>query len=208
MEEVKPSVSAIMPIDTDILLAYGAVVNRLKKNTTIYRQDEKARYYFQVLEGEVKTYNLSVQSKEYVQGLFGPGESFGEPPLFIDETYPANAVTTADSVIIKINRDIFSQILRDHPAIQMHLLRYFAQKIYDKSMAARMLNQPSPEDRIMDFLTYYKKKTSRSANRILIPFTRQELANQTGLRIETVIRTLRKLSENNKVEIIEHKVYF
>lgn len=197
-----------MTINTDILLAYGAVVNRLKKNTVIYRQDEKARYYYQVLEGEVKTYNLSQASKEYVHGLFGPGESFGEPSVFLEEPYPANALTTKDSVIIKVNRDIFNQILREHPEIQMHLLRYFAQKLYDKSMAARMLNQPSPEDRIMDFLTYYKKKTSKSTQRILIPFTRQELASQTGLRIETVIRTLRKLSEAGKVEIVEHKVYF
>jgi CRP/FNR family transcriptional regulator len=197
-----------MTMNTDILLAYGAVVNRLKKNTMIYRQDEKARFYFQVLEGEVKTYNLSQASKEYVHGLFSPGESFGEPSFFLDEPYPANALATKDSVIIKVNRDIFHQILLDHPEIQMHLLRNFAQKLYDKSMAARMLNQSSPEDRIMDFLMYYKKKTSKSTQRIQIPFTRQELASQTGLRIETVIRTLRKLSESGKVEIIDHKVYF
>ena len=197
-----------MTMNTDILLAYGAVVNRLKKNTMVYRQDEKARFYFQVLEGEVKTYNLSQTSKEYLHGLFGPGESFGEPSFFLDEPYPANALTTKDSVIIKVNRDVFHQILQDHPEIQMHLLRNFAQKLYDKSMAARMLNQSSPEDRIMDFLMYYKKKTSKSTQRIQVPFTRQELASQTGLRIETVIRTLRKLSESGKVEIIEHKVYF
>ncbi|WP_369791989.1 helix-turn-helix domain-containing protein [Sediminibacterium sp. C3] len=41
-----------------------------------------------------------------------------------------------------------------------------------------------------------------------MPFTRQQLADFTGLRVETVIRTLSKLSERNKVKIIDHKLYY
>lgn len=71
-----------------------------------------------------------------------------------------------------------------------------------------MLNNQTPEERILAFLTYYKKKKSTTPDKIQIPYTRQELANLTGLRIETVIRTLRKLNETQKVDIINHKVYF
>jgi len=197
-----------MPIDSNILITYGAAVNKVKKNTIVFHQDEMARFFFQLLEGQVKIYNLSPNSKEFVQAIINTGESFGEPALFIHEPYAANAMTTRDSILLKLSRDTFFHVLDDHPDIQKSLLTTFAQKIYDKSMSARMLNQETPEQRILDFMTYFKKKTSASLDKILIPYTRQEMANLTGMRTETVIRTLKKLNELKKVEIIKHKVYF
>ncbi len=197
-----------MPIDTDILITYGATVNRLKKNTVIFSEGDKARYYFQILEGQVKTFNLNPKQKEFVQGIFNAGESFGEPPLFIDEAYAATAVTMGDTILLRLLKNTFMDILKDHPAIQMSLLESFSQKLVDKSVSARILNVQSPEQRILEFLAHYKKKSSASAERILVPFTRQEIANLTGLRIETVIRTLRKLNEAKKVDITNHKVYY
>lgn len=35
-----------------------------------------------------------------------------------------------------------------------------------------------------------------------------EIANFTGLRVETVIRTFAKMKSTNKIEIINHKIYF
>ena len=197
-----------MPIDANILITYGTAVNRYKKNTIIFQQDDLAKFYYQILEGQVKTFNLNSNFKEYVQGIFNDGDSFGEPALLIQEPYASNAVTTRDSVILKLSRTIFLQILEENPEIQKSMLCTFAQKLYDKAVSARMLNNQAPEERILDFLGYFKKKSTSTEDKILIPYTRQELANLTGLRIETVIRTFRKLSETNKVDIINHKVYY
>ncbi len=38
--------------------------------------------------------------------------------------------------------------------------------------------------------------------------TRQEIANLTGLRVETVIRTLKKMETEKLVCIINRKLYF
>ncbi|MBL0008863.1 MAG: hypothetical protein IPP25_17235 [Saprospiraceae bacterium] len=46
-----------MPIDSNILITYGAAVNRYKKNTIIFQQDDRAKFYYQILEGQVKTFN-------------------------------------------------------------------------------------------------------------------------------------------------------
>jgi CRP-like cAMP-binding protein len=197
-----------MPIDTDILITYGATVNRLKKNTIIFSQGDKARFYFQILEGQVKTYNLNPKQKEFVQGIFNTGDSFGEPSLFIEEPYSVSAITTENSILLRLPKNTFMDILKDHPAIQMSLLISFSKKLLDTSVSSRILNIKSPEQRILEFLEHHKKKSSVSSERILVPFTRQEIANLTGLRIETVIRALRKLNEENKVDITHHKVYY
>ena len=197
-----------MSIDTDLLITYGATVNRIKKNTVIFSQGDRPKYYFQILEGQVKIFSLNTNQKEYVHGLFNAGDGFGEPSLFVEEPYAKNAIATKETVILRLQKNTFFEILRDRPEIQMDMLRLFAQKINDKAFTVRMLNTQSPEQRILDFLDHYKKKSSDTAERMLIPFTRQELASLTGLRIETVIRTLRKLYQTKEVDIIDHKVYY
>jgi CRP-like cAMP-binding protein len=59
----------------------------------------------------------------------------------------------------------------------------------------------------MAFLNAHKKGKNCNEKE-LIPFTRQEIANFTGLRVETVIRALSKMSKCKKVDIINHKIYY
>ena len=84
----------------------------------------------------------------------------------------------------------------------------FAQKIYSKARTSKEVINQKPEFRIIAFLNSFKKKTGNPTEKILIPYTRQEIANYTGLRVETVIRVFTKLNKNNKVEIINHKIYY
>lgn len=75
-------------------------------------------------------------------------------------------------------------------------------------MAAELAQQ-SPENRILKILDYLKFEV----NHIITPFgyktdlTRQYIADLTGLRVETVIRTLKELEQKNEVKIINRKVY-
>ena len=43
--------------------------------------------------------------------------------------------------------------------------------------------------------------------RFLVPYTRQQIADMTGLRVETVIRTVSRLKEEGKISVIKHKIY-
>ncbi len=197
-----------MQIDLDLLYSWGAVAKKYKKNEIIFEEEEVAHFYYQILDGGVRMYNSNEEGKEFTQGLFGCGDGFGEPPLFINETYPAKAITIQDSTILKLSKDKFFKILDEYPSIQKDFLLLFAQKIHSKSRTSKEIINQKPEFRIIAFLNSYKKKSGNSGEKILIPFTRQEIANYTGLRVETVIRVFAKLNETNKVEIVNHKIYY
>lgn len=198
----------IMQIDTDILIAWGAVPKKFRKNEMIFREGDKPRYYYQIVSGKVKMFNSSNETKELTQGIFSEGESFAEPPIFIDEIYPANAVTLTDTVIMRILKERFLQLLDEYPALQRKFLELFSKRIYAKALLARELVSSSPEDRIRNFLQHYKKKHSDVPDRVHIGVTRQEIANSTGLRVETVIRTLQKMRTKNIVSIIDKKLFY
>ncbi len=197
-----------MQINTDILIAWGAVSKKYKKNEIIFLEGDSPRYYFQVISGKVKMYNTSNDTKELTQGIFTDGESFAEPPIFLEETYPASAITVTETVIMRILKDRFLKLLDEYPELQRKFLKLFSQRIYIKSLLARELASNSPEERITSFLQQYKKKFKSTPEKLHINFTRQEIANFTGLRVETVIRTLQKMKVKKTVTIIDKKLYF
>ena len=117
-----------MQIDLDLLYSWGAIAKEYKKNEIIFDEDEVANFYYQIIEGSVRMFNSNDEGKEFTQGIFCNGESFGEPPLFINETYPATAVTIQDSKIMKFSKDKFLKILDEYPSIQKQFLDFIGTK--------------------------------------------------------------------------------
>jgi CRP/FNR family transcriptional regulator len=196
-----------MMIVNDILIAWGGVAKKYRKNEIIFLEGDSPRYYYQIITGKVKLFNNS-DTKELTQGIFTDGDGFGEPPLFIDEVYPSTAITISETVIIRLLKENFLKLIDEYPDIQKNFLRIFSWRIYEKSRLARELINNSPEERIITFLRYYKKKIGTSDERLRIDFTRQEIANFTGLCVETVIRTLSRMNAKKKVAIIDKKLYY
>ncbi len=196
-----------MLINCDILIAYGGCAKKHEKDAIIFREGTPARFLYQIVEGEVKLYSTNNEGKDLIQGIFKTGDSFGEPPLLLDKTYPSTAQTTTPSVIIRITREKLLNILDDYPEINKRLLYTFAERIYNKATAAQIWLSHTPEEKIIGFLNKVKEDCEET-EKLLIPFTRQQIADFTGLRVETVIRTLIKMSEQDRVSIIDHKLYY
>lgn len=197
-----------MQIDTDILITWGAVAKKFKKGDFIFHEGDYPRFYYQIMDGTVKMFNTNLDGKEFTQSEFKTGHSFGEPPLFIDENYPSTAVACQDSIILKLSKEKFLEILDEYPVYQKQMIILFARRIYSKATTAREIINNTPESRIIGFLNDFKKKNNKEDASIEIPYTRQEIANYTGLRVETVIRTLTKMKTKKIVQIIERKLIY
>lgn len=81
-----------------------------------------------------------------------------------------------------------------------------AHRIHSKAKTAKYIINQKPEFRVLAFLNANKK--GNGDHKELVPFTRQEIANFTGLRVETVIRVISKMKANKKIDIVNHKIYF
>ena len=194
-------------IDQDILITWGAAFKKYQKNELVFREGQEARVYFQIISGGVKMCSSSISGdKELIQGIFYSGQCFGEPPLFVQEVYPSSARVTEDSIIAKLSKDRFFSLLREYPDVHYEITSCLARRLHNKAIALGKFINDSPEVRIPNFLDWYKKYHKLSPNPTAIPLTRQEIANFTGLRVETVIRALRKMAEEGKIQIIHRKI--
>ncbi|HOY96300.1 MAG TPA: Crp/Fnr family transcriptional regulator [Catalimonadaceae bacterium] len=197
-----------MVIHPDLITTWGGKTKIFKKNDFIFMEDEEPKWFFQILRGKVRMFNSNEDGREFTQGHFQDGDSFGEPPLLILRPYPTTAQTMEDSVIQMLDKEVFFQILEEYPEIKTSLLQQMATRVYDKAMVSRSIVNCKPENRVLALLERHKERLAPLRDKSLISLTRQEIANHTGLRVETVIRTINKLAKRKTLEIRDHKIYF
>ena len=155
-------------IDLDLLLLHGAFCKEYDKGEILFYEGDEALFYYQVVEGSVKMYNANDEGKEYTQGYFSEGQSFGEPPLFINECYPASAMTFQKSKIIKLPKERLWEILDAFPSIQRQFLKLMARRIHNKATTSKDIINQKPEFRIQAFLDTCKK-SKRKTNYCFYP---------------------------------------
>lgn len=196
-----------MNLDIQLLKSKGAVARHYEKNEILFYEDEPANYFYQVIEGSVKLFNYNTEGRQFLQGIFSDGESFGEPPLFIGEKYPSTAVTLKRSHVLRMKKEDFLEMIASQPGMQMEMIRNLSHRLYQKAITSREIVNQTPESRIIAFLDNYKRKV-REDVKSEVPFTRQMIADFIGLRVETVIRTLSRMNRENKVDIINRKIVY
>lgn len=194
-------------IEEKFLLEKGALLRKYKKDQSIFYEGDKAMYYFQIARGSIKMVSVNDTGKEFIQGLFKEGDSFGEPVLLIDESYPASAIANEDSIIIKLNKGSFLNILRENSDIHFRFSRILAKRIFYKALMAKEISTSGPEERVFSVLKIFKKNNNLNGETYRVELSRQQIADMTGLRVETVIRTVKKLQEKKLIKIERGKIY-
>lgn len=193
----------------ELLEKYGAVKKSFDKNEVIFEEGNLPSNYYQIISGEVKMSNYNDDGREFIQGIFYKEQSFGEPPLFLNQNYPANAIAVEDSQIVLLSKNNFMKLLEENHAISIKIIENLAQRLYYKSVMAAEMSTQEPEHRVLKLMdhgiAYFNFK--KDANGYLINFTRQQIGDLTGLRVETVIRTIKALEKKGLLKIINRKVY-
>lgn len=196
-------------IPEKLLLHYGAHNKLFMKNEFIFQQGQRAHYYYQILTGEVKMNNLRENGKEFIQSFFLASQSFGEPPLFSEITYPANAVATQDSEILCLPKEQFLTLLLENPDIHLEVTTAIASRLYYKAIMASEISSQEPEHCILRILDYLKEDVYKLTEpfSFKVNLTRQQIADLTGLRVETIIRATKSLEKKNEIVIKKRKIY-
>ena len=196
-------------IAAELLEKHGTLKKSFNKNEIIFEEGNLPMYYYQIISGEVKMSNYNDDGREFIQGIFYKEQSFGEPPLFLNQKYPANAIAVEESEVFFLPKIDFMKLLAENPAVSLKIIENLAQRLYYKSIIAAEISTHEPEHRVLKLIdhgiAYFNFKKNEDG--YLINFTRQQIGDLTGLRVETVIRAIKTLEKKGELKIIKRKVY-
>src|SRR5690348_7148879 len=100
-------------INIDLLLTWGATYKKVCKGEVIFLEGSHANFYYQLVSGKVKWVTINEDGREFIQMMVEEGESFGEMPLFDNGPYAASAIAEEDSVLIRLHKNSFLQLMRE-----------------------------------------------------------------------------------------------
>ena len=195
-------------ISDSLLLEFGARRLSIKKGETLFYAGDTPKNFYRIAAGEIKMNNFNDEGKEFIQGIFAPGMSFGEPPLFIDKPYPANAEALTDAEVLVLSKEAFFEMLRKNPEVNLAMSVTLSQRLYFKSIMASEISSQDAEHRIIKLIDYFKEIVGLAPNeKYKVSLTRQQIADLTGLRVETVIRAIKALEKKGSLTITERKIF-
>jgi CRP-like cAMP-binding protein len=201
-------------IEEELLYQFGAELKHFEKNAVIFSEGQSPNYYYQIKEGTIKLNNFKDDGKEFIQNIFYQKQSFGESLLFLDSPYPMNAISLSHSQVFLLTKTKFHELLDTYSQVSQRLNKILSQRLYYKYKMLLNLSSTDPQMRLLGLMDYLKsfqqifQKEQADENFYEIPLTRQQLANLTGLCVETVIRTIKKMEVDNRLKLEGRKIYY
>ncbi|MCX7550334.1 Crp/Fnr family transcriptional regulator [Xanthomarina sp. F2636L] len=193
-------------IPSNILETYNPILKTFSKGEIVFNETEIPKYYYQLKSGKIKMFNLTEDGKEFTQGFFDKNTSFGEPPLFGSFAYPASAMCLTDCEVYILKKNVFLNLLKAQPDIHLKFTKLLCNRMLYKAKIMKELSIHPPEHRILTLL-HHLKDSAKTEDLFEVKLTRKQISDLTGLRVETVIRTIKHLEKTKKLILKQRKVF-
>ena len=195
-------------IEINTLLDWGATYKKVATGEMIFREGTEGHFYYQLVNGSVRWVNINEDGREFIQYIVEPGECFGELTMFEETDYAASAIANKESLVLRLQKASFLQLLKENSSIHFSFTTMLAQRLRNRFLFLNEVACHSPEHRIEALFNVLKKTNKGICPKCyMIKLTRQQVANMTGLRVETVIRTIRDLENRGILSIERGKVF-
>jgi CRP/FNR family transcriptional regulator, anaerobic regulatory protein len=169
-------------------------VEKYSAGAAIFWQGDPAAHVFEVVEGVLRIFKILSDGRRVITGFHYAGDLIGVS-LRDRYLYSAEAVTPAK--VRRFARNRFQSEIAGSPELRPQL---FA-RLCDEMAAAQdqmvLLARKNAEERVCSFLLSIVDRTGDDNDpqpTIELPMTRLDMADYLGLTIETVSRTMTKLT--------------
>ena len=181
------------------------------RNITIDRQYQKGEYIFSegdegngfyvIITGSVEIYKASLEGKEKILHIFGPGEPFGEVPVFSGDRFPANARTLAKTHLLFFPRQAFVNLIAANPALALKMMAVLSLRLRQFTVQIEHLTLKEVPGRLAAYLIYSLQEQNDDGSRITLTISKGQLASLLGTIPETLSRILARMVKQKLIKV-------
>lgn len=184
---------------SDALLS-RATIRCYRRGETIFLQNERAEHLYVVLAGWVKLYRMTESGAEAVIAVFSAGQSFGEAVAFQGFPYPVNGEAVSGCRLLRINRNIFLDLVRSDPDCVAPVLSAMYHHFHSLIVQIEALKARTGSQRVASFLLELTD-TSEGAAKVTLPHDKVLVAGRLGMKPESLSRAFSRLRRDAGVRI-------
>jgi len=185
------------------------------KGHLIFQEGDAANGFYIVNIGKIKVFKLSIEGKEQILHIYGPGHTFGEVPVFQGKNFPASAMAIEDSSILFLPRDKFVNLITTTPALSMNMLADLSKRLRAFTIQIENLSLKEVPARLAAYiLTLSREKESKPQGSIknndpmvTLPISKAQLANLIGTTPETISRIFKKMVDAQLIDLKAKNIF-
>jgi CRP/FNR family cyclic AMP-dependent transcriptional regulator len=167
----------------------------------VYAECSQPLGIYTVCKGRAKIYSTDSKGQQMINWIRHPGDTFGHIALFSEHEYICDARTMGDTVLSFVDAKKFEQFMDTHPKVYKIFLRKIANEMramqYKVKDTAYKPARSKVAKALINAITYKSKNTPNPA---IHGLKRTEIAEITGLALETVVRTLAELEKRSVIK--------
>jgi CRP/FNR family transcriptional regulator len=177
-----------------------AMVVSYKRRAQIFAAGDPGSGFYLVKEGRVKIFMISPDGKEQILHVLGPGEPFGEAPVFAGRNFPAAAVALENCRLVFLPRDAFVALVTANPSLALNLLAVLSERLHQFTRMVDSLSLKEVPGRLAAHLLLLSRK-QKNGDQLELELSKTQLASFLGTIPETLSRILSKLQRAGYLKI-------
>ena len=177
-----------------------AVERNYGRGESIFMEGDAADGFYIVAHGQVKIYKTSLDGKEQILHIYGPGNPFGEVPVFSGSRFPANALALVKSRILFLPRKAFVALIARHPSLSMNMLGELSMRLRQFTVQIENLSLKEVPSRLASYLIYLAREQA-TTDQVTLEISKGQLASLLGTIPETLSRIFAKMSAQDLIRV-------
>jgi CRP/FNR family transcriptional regulator, dissimilatory nitrate respiration regulator len=174
-------------------LAMIVVDQQFKRGQFIFSEGDSGSGFYVIISGRVKIFKLSLDGKEQILHILGPGEPFAEVAVFTGSSYPANAMALEKSRIFFFPRESFVSLIGNHPSLAMNMLATLSLRLKQFTHMIENLSLKEVPGRLAAYILLASDQNED--DRVTLSISKNQLASFLGTIPETLSRILTKMNK-------------
>ena len=183
-----------------------AVLKSFARSESIFFEGDEGDGFYMVAEGRVKIFKMSLDGKEQILHIFGPGEPFGEVPIFHGQPFPANAMALVKSKLLFFPRTEFIELVTANPSLALNMLAMLSLRLRRFATQIENLSLKEVPGRLAAYLIYLGEEQGSPAQ-VTLDIPKGQLASLLGTIPETLSRIFAKMSEEGLIRVEGRTIY-
>lgn len=163
------------------------------RDAYIFFEGDLPEYLYVIWMGRIKLVRHSVDGRDVVLDVLGPGRLVGEVAVFEGAPYSQTAQAMEEVAVIAIARHDYLELLQRFPTLALAVINELGRRLRVVNDLVQSLAVDRVERRIARALlrlALYNGTPTRDGTMIQMRLTRQDLADMTGTTVETAIRVM------------------
>jgi CRP-like cAMP-binding protein len=189
-------------LDAATLARLSAATTRrtLKRGETLFRKGDAASGMYVVVYGEGKLIATTPVRGPRLAGVVGPGQSFGEPVMFLERPAVVNALAASDALLLHLPKEVIFDEIERSPKFARRVIAGLSQRI--ESLVRELDRQAlgSGQERLIAYLLRHGRGATGPLV-VRLPVAKAELASQLNLTPEHFSRILHDLAHAGLLEV-------